>query len=438
MNAHLDGAQELIVVDNASSDAPRRRRRAGRALAGSSRSRRTSASAPPPTSASPRPTGRGDGAAQPRHRAARRRARPPRRRGRCELGALVGPRVLNADRTVQPRPAGPRSAPGRGCGPWCPAALQPRLGPGADRALPARAPARVSWLTGACIAGPTALAAPARPVRPGAAHVRRGHRPRPARRRRRGRVVVRPAACRDRPPRPGLVDAGLRLARGLAADRDAQLARRGAPRLRPAARDARAGGRCASTCACGCSRRRCSGARPTATAPRSRRWSRRGPCPSCRRAVPSSRATRSARCHLRGPPLRPSAASSPGSGPTSPLQVLSYPDVCGPVPSARSSSPPTSSGSARGCLVPSSTARDRLRGPAHVPTCRRSSSRDTWIVLAVGRVRRRRSLAGAGYLGPETGRISKLAAERGVDDPDVQARIRRVAPRLPSRARHPS
>lgn len=35
-------------------------------------------------------------------------------------------------------------------------------------------------------------------------------------------------------------------------------------------------------------------------------------------------------------------------------------------------------------------------------------------------------LAGAGYLGPESGRISKLAAERGAEDSDVQARIRRV------------
>jgi hypothetical protein len=35
-------------------------------------------------------------------------------------------------------------------------------------------------------------------------------------------------------------------------------------------------------------------------------------------------------------------------------------------------------------------------------------------------------LAGAGFLGPETGRLGKLAEEKGADDPDVQRRIRRV------------
>ena len=35
-------------------------------------------------------------------------------------------------------------------------------------------------------------------------------------------------------------------------------------------------------------------------------------------------------------------------------------------------------------------------------------------------------IAGAGFLGPETGRISRLAADRGPEDPDVQARIKRV------------
>jgi uncharacterized membrane protein len=50
---------------------------------------------------------------------------------------------------------------------------------------------------------------------------------------------------------------------------------------------------------------------------------------------------------------------------------------------------------------------------------------DAWIVLAFAGFAAS-FVAGAGYLGPETGRISKLAADRGVDDPDVQARIRRV------------
>jgi uncharacterized membrane protein len=36
------------------------------------------------------------------------------------------------------------------------------------------------------------------------------------------------------------------------------------------------------------------------------------------------------------------------------------------------------------------------------------------------------ALTGAGFLGPESGRLSKLADERPADDPEVQARIRRI------------
>jgi uncharacterized membrane protein len=36
------------------------------------------------------------------------------------------------------------------------------------------------------------------------------------------------------------------------------------------------------------------------------------------------------------------------------------------------------------------------------------------------------AIAGAGFLGPEAGRIAKLAAERGAEDPEVQHRIKRV------------
>jgi uncharacterized membrane protein len=35
-------------------------------------------------------------------------------------------------------------------------------------------------------------------------------------------------------------------------------------------------------------------------------------------------------------------------------------------------------------------------------------------------------LAGAGFLGPESGRLGKLAEERGPDDPDVQRRVKRI------------
>jgi uncharacterized membrane protein len=50
---------------------------------------------------------------------------------------------------------------------------------------------------------------------------------------------------------------------------------------------------------------------------------------------------------------------------------------------------------------------------------------DTWIVLAL--IAFAASFAtGAGFLGPESGRISKLAAERPPDDPALQARVRRI------------
>ena len=35
-------------------------------------------------------------------------------------------------------------------------------------------------------------------------------------------------------------------------------------------------------------------------------------------------------------------------------------------------------------------------------------------------------IAGAGFLGPESGRLGTLAEERGVADPELQARIRRL------------
>jgi len=50
---------------------------------------------------------------------------------------------------------------------------------------------------------------------------------------------------------------------------------------------------------------------------------------------------------------------------------------------------------------------------------------DTWITLAFAAFAAS-FLAGAGFLGPETGRIAKLAADRGARDADVQRRVRRV------------
>jgi hypothetical protein len=50
---------------------------------------------------------------------------------------------------------------------------------------------------------------------------------------------------------------------------------------------------------------------------------------------------------------------------------------------------------------------------------------DTWIWLALAAFVAS-FIAGAGFLGPESGRIGNLVAERGADDPEVQARIRRI------------
>jgi len=36
------------------------------------------------------------------------------------------------------------------------------------------------------------------------------------------------------------------------------------------------------------------------------------------------------------------------------------------------------------------------------------------------------AIAGIGYLGPETGRLGRMAATRGPDDPELQARLRRI------------
>jgi uncharacterized membrane protein len=50
---------------------------------------------------------------------------------------------------------------------------------------------------------------------------------------------------------------------------------------------------------------------------------------------------------------------------------------------------------------------------------------DTWILLALAGYGFS-FLLGAGFLGPETGRIGKLVEERGAEDPEVSRRIRRV------------
>ena len=156
MNSHLDGGQELVVVDNDSSDDPEGAARAwkGRLAfhqmgenagfgaasnAGVARAREAvTVLLNPDTELLDDGLDRLAGAAG-------------------ELGGLVGPRVLNADGSIQPSASGPEV----GIWPWVrafvPGAIQPpslRL-----RTEPYRLArrARVSWLTGSCIAGPTAV-----------------------------------------------------------------------------------------------------------------------------------------------------------------------------------------------------------------------------------------------------------------------------------------
>jgi GT2 family glycosyltransferase len=75
----------------------------------------------------------------------------------AELRALVGPRLLNTDGSVQPSASGPPV----GAWPWVGALLPGTIQPDAVRAHtePYRLERRlrVSWLTGACVAAPTAL-----------------------------------------------------------------------------------------------------------------------------------------------------------------------------------------------------------------------------------------------------------------------------------------
>ena len=149
MNRHLDGEQELIVVDNASSDSPQE------AAAGWNGEHRfigldenigfgaasntgvAAATAPATVLLNP-DTELLDGGLDRLVAAA------------LELGGLVGPRVLNPDGSIQPSASGPEV----GVWPWVralvPAGVQPA--PLRARTEPYRLERRVgvTWLTGAC------------------------------------------------------------------------------------------------------------------------------------------------------------------------------------------------------------------------------------------------------------------------------------------------
>ncbi len=155
MNEHLGGGQELVVVDNASSDSPGE---AAGAWKGRSRfvamdsnagfgvaSNRGVAEASEATTILLNPDTELLDAGLDRLAVAA-----------AELDALVGPRVLNVDRTVQPSASGPEV----GVWPWVRAVVPAALAPAWVRARtePYRLERRVgvAWLTGACIAAPTA------------------------------------------------------------------------------------------------------------------------------------------------------------------------------------------------------------------------------------------------------------------------------------------
>jgi N-acetylglucosaminyl-diphospho-decaprenol L-rhamnosyltransferase len=156
MNRHLDGAQELIVVDNASSDSPEREatrwkgehrfigleRNVG--FGAASNQGVAAASAPASVLLNPDTELLDDGLDRLAAAA-------------LELGGLVGPRVLDPDGSVQPSASGPEV----GVWPWVRALVPGAIQPAAFRARtePYRLERRaeVTWLRGACIAGPTAV-----------------------------------------------------------------------------------------------------------------------------------------------------------------------------------------------------------------------------------------------------------------------------------------
>lgn len=154
MNAHLDGSQELIVVDNASSDSPEEALEAWRGPCrfvaldenvgfGAANNAGVRQATGAVTVMLNPDTELLDGGLDRLASVA------------GELGGLVGPRVLNVDRSIQASASGPEV----GIWPWVRAVVPGVVAPGAVKARtePSRLDRRteVTWLTGACIAGPT-------------------------------------------------------------------------------------------------------------------------------------------------------------------------------------------------------------------------------------------------------------------------------------------
>ena len=165
MNAHLDGSQELIVVDNASSDAPQAEaeqwKGPGRFVQNGENLGFGAAMNVGVREAGGEATVMLNPDTELLDDGLDRLARAA-----LELGALVGPRVFNPDRSLQPSASGPEI----GVWPWVRALVPGRLQPAAMQAKtePYRIDRRqrVTWLTGACVAGPTATLARLGPFDP--------------------------------------------------------------------------------------------------------------------------------------------------------------------------------------------------------------------------------------------------------------------------------
>jgi len=165
MNRHLDGGQELVVVDNASTDSPQQaaagwkgeQRFIGlgenRGFGAASNVGVENASADATVLLNPDTELLDDGLDRLAAEALR-------------LRGLIGPRVLNPDGSIQPSASGPEVGPW----PWVrarvPAALQPASIKARTEPYRLERPVEVTWLTGACIAGPTDVLARLGPFDP--------------------------------------------------------------------------------------------------------------------------------------------------------------------------------------------------------------------------------------------------------------------------------